>query len=521
MTIIMQTQVSTIPQNVVQAGDEDLQHGHDEPENFDPFADMPALSVPDDFASANAGLLSDTPEAVTGGTTNPATFSATSGVYNGTKRQGTPRFRTGRDVFNAWRLRHHAGIRPKRYDLGSGFDAIRFGPRRLMTLGAPPGAGKTLLIGQWTFDALRADPDLHALVANVEMDPETDLLDREAQHAAPGMTSAMLADCQACALNPDAYAAAEASIDAVIDRVTFLDPPFTSDHLRAAAVATGARLIVADYLQLFQPGAEARDELQRLRNLLTELNIMKRELDAGILCAVAMHRAAAKEGADLHSGAGGWPLEYSVDSAFTLERLGDHYRLKNQKARRGPHEAADLELMVNPGRAMFDVVNAATLTTTPEAEVVVRDDGPYDKPRARRRIIQHLPWNPAEPATIAGDLYDSGCANGIGKIDPSCIGDVLAEAEAAGVVTSTTTTLHGKPCPGYHWTHFDDAEAARDAWAKAPTWAIGDDGRPAFAVVHEHNGPPMWAIELADPADDKFLVELAEVADDNDGKVAA
>src|SRR5690606_20259106 len=51
-------------------------------------------------------------------------------------------------------------------------------PGRIVMIGAPPGVGKTALTMQLTFDALHANPDLKAVVCNVEMSPDA-LLERE------------------------------------------------------------------------------------------------------------------------------------------------------------------------------------------------------------------------------------------------------------------------------------------------------------------------------------------------------
>src|SRR5262245_28348610 len=60
---------------------------------------------------------------------------------------------------------------PVRYDLGPGFESVELAPGSVLLVGAPPGAGKTALVGQWVTEALVRQPDLQAVICNVEMHP--------------------------------------------------------------------------------------------------------------------------------------------------------------------------------------------------------------------------------------------------------------------------------------------------------------------------------------------------------------
>ena len=63
-------------------------------------------------------------------------------------------------------------------DPGHPLAGLEIGPGVVTLLGAPPAAGKTALVMQLVFEAVRLSPELKAMVVNVEMRPEA-LLDRQ------------------------------------------------------------------------------------------------------------------------------------------------------------------------------------------------------------------------------------------------------------------------------------------------------------------------------------------------------
>ena len=67
---------------------------------------------------------------------------------------------------------------PPTWKIGTAFDHVEIAPGRIVLIGGAPGAGKTALITQWTFDGLDLNPKLRAVIANVEMSPSR-LLDRQ------------------------------------------------------------------------------------------------------------------------------------------------------------------------------------------------------------------------------------------------------------------------------------------------------------------------------------------------------
>ena len=87
-------------------------------------------------------------------------------------------FVSGADLFATWNKSIFDPTLPPTWKIGAAFDHVEIAPGRIVLIGGAPGAGKTALITQWTFDGLDLNPKLRAVVANVEMSPSR-LLDRQ------------------------------------------------------------------------------------------------------------------------------------------------------------------------------------------------------------------------------------------------------------------------------------------------------------------------------------------------------
>ena len=228
---------------------------------------------------------------------------------------------TAADAFEAWRSRVLNPEREPRYAVGDGFgEAVDLAPERVVCLAARPGAGKTALAMQWTLAALEAHPELHAVVANVEMTPNQ-LLDRLLAHA----SKARLTDIRnKCA--PDLSLGFE-RIAAVARRLTFLEHPFTLAGVTAAAESDAPYVLCLDYIQRFELGGDEH-EGTRISRLMSGCRDLAQQ-GAAVLVVSAVSRQrdssgnAGYHGLGLASGRGSSELEFGADSLFVLDNSAD------------------------------------------------------------------------------------------------------------------------------------------------------------------------------------------------------
>jgi replicative DNA helicase len=255
---------------------------------------------------------------------------------------------------------------PPRFAAGPPFDALDVRPGRVVLIGAPPAAGKTALVLQLTAELLRLQPDLKAVVGNVEMAP-ADLLARVAARLA-GVPVGRVTDKTFAPGETDRVKAALAAHAGLLDRLAFLDPPFTLAHMAAAAVSFGGRLLVVDYIQRFGHGKELREAVD---GLMTDLR--KLALAGAAVVAVSsvarqkdLHGRSAYAGLSMASFRGSAELEFGADSAYLLDAAGGEATLRCVKNRYGP--PADITLRFDGEYQRFaSVVPAATGSITVSA----------------------------------------------------------------------------------------------------------------------------------------------------------
>ena len=201
-------------------------------------------------------------------------------------------FQTAVDAMDRWREDVLTGTKPPRWLLGNGFDSVELGPGLVMLLGGAPGAGKTCLAMQWVVDAMRIDPELRVLVANVESSPGV-LLDRQLSRLS-GIPLDVIRDRRLTEHHDRRLSAAFDTLDLVSERLTFLSMPFSLENVAATADATDSKLILLDYCQRFAAGADnKRQELNKL------MDFIRRFADAGcgLLVLAAVGRTKDKQGA--------------------------------------------------------------------------------------------------------------------------------------------------------------------------------------------------------------------------------
>jgi replicative DNA helicase len=242
---------------------------------------------------------------------------------------------------------------PPRYTAGVPFDSLDVRPGRVLLLGAPPAAGKTALTLQLTTAVLQAHADVKALIANVEMGP-ADLLGRVAARLA-GVRVAAVADRTFSADERAKVRAALVAHNTMLGRLAFLEPPFTLEHLAAAADTFGVTLLVIDYLQRFGHGGDLRETLDGLMTGVRALALA----GAAVVAVSSVSRQKDEKGRSGYSGLnmasfrGSAELEFGADSAYLLDAVGSGVAtLRCVKNRYG--EPADVRLRFDGAYQRFD-----------------------------------------------------------------------------------------------------------------------------------------------------------------------
>ena len=229
------------------------------------------------------------------------------------------------ETFESWRDDVLARKHPPRYSWappGSRLSSLKIGAGSLVIAGAPPATGKTALMLQIGFDALRSlgQEDLRLLIANVEMSAPS-LLDRVLARLSGvgyGYIQERTYDDDA---RPRLVAAME-EIRELMPRVEFLRPPFTLENLAERATAFDAGLVIVDYVQRFAPSKGSSDSRQQAGAVMDAL---RRLCDAGmaVLAVSAVNRSNYGKDAALAAFRESSELEYGADSAWLLIREGD------------------------------------------------------------------------------------------------------------------------------------------------------------------------------------------------------
>jgi replicative DNA helicase len=251
------------------------------------------------------------------------------------------KFTTAADVARSAAFDPDAPAQP-RYDPGPPFDALDVRPGRVLLAGAPPGAGKTALMMQLAAGVLQNHPDLRAVVANVEMTPANLLAKVVARLA--GIPVGHVADKTYAAGERDRVKKTVALHAGLLDRLAFLDPPFTVEHVADALDEFRATVVVIDYVQRFGHGKDQREALDGLMSGLRRLA----SAGAAVLAVSSVARQKDDKGRSAYSGLGlasfrgSAELEFGADSAYILDAADGVAVLRCVKNRYGP--TADIHL---------------------------------------------------------------------------------------------------------------------------------------------------------------------------------
>ena len=234
-----------------------------------------------------------------------------------------PSFVSGADLFATWKQSIFDPTPPPTWKIGETFDHVEVAPSRIVLIGGAPGAGKTALITQWTFDGLDLNPTLRVVVANVEMAPSR-LLDRQLARLS-GVPLTTIRRRQVVPEDVEKIGKAMTRISQVVPRLAFVKAPYTLDRIADAADDHEADLIVLDYVQRIDPPGKFTAMRDRVNALMS---IMRQLADAGIgiLAAAALTRSRDSKGRSSYDGKHlslasfreSSELEYGADDAFLL-----------------------------------------------------------------------------------------------------------------------------------------------------------------------------------------------------------
>jgi replicative DNA helicase len=257
------------------------------------------------------------------------------------------------DLLPNWFDDLQSGEPPVRWKCGL---PLEMAPGRLMLLAGAPGAGKTAFSVQVIVDALRLNPDLRGLIANVEMSP-ADLLDRSAARIG-GVPLAAIRERQLTAEALERLATAREELTAIADRLAFAES-YDLRTIAADADAHEADVLLLDYIQRIRPAAAKEGDRENLDSLVNGLRKMA-TAGAFVLCISAVSRQRDAKGKATYSDLGlasfrgSSELEFGCDSAFILDPADGTGRtvLKCHKDRHG--EPADLPLRFRRKFQRFD-----------------------------------------------------------------------------------------------------------------------------------------------------------------------
>ncbi|OWK41275.1 DnaB-like helicase C-terminal domain-containing protein [Fimbriiglobus ruber] len=274
----------------------------------------------------------------------------------------TAHFVPAADLIAEWQADVLSGKPPTLYPGGEGdLGRIEIGPGLVTLLGGPPGVGKSAFVMQLVIDALRLTPTLRALVANVEMAPAA-LLDRQLARLS-GVDLRTIRYRKLGAEHADRIAAGLRALVELGTRLAFARPPWTVENVARAGDASGADLIVMDYIQRFTAPGEQSHKKAAVDAVMEYVRGMA-DCGVAVLVIAAVGRQRDDKG---RSGYGGLnlasfressELEYGADDAFLLVRDSPDdptgITLKHVKSRHG--ESLDIPLRFTGHVQRFDPV---------------------------------------------------------------------------------------------------------------------------------------------------------------------
>ena len=235
-----------------------------------------------------------------------------------------PSYQTADHLLPIWEQDVRSGNPPLRFAVGEGeLGHLMIGPGLVTLIGGAPGVGKTALVMQCVLDALRLNPELRAVICNVEMSPSV-LLDRQLARLS-GVDATTIRDRR---LTPDLEDRIRQGIDTlahVAERLCFVRPPFSLDNIASTADEVGAQLLLLDYIQRIPPPGSHGDRRGSIDATMQHLRQFAEEGYAVVVVAAVARqrdqRGRSSYDSDLLSLASfreSSELEFGADDAYIL-----------------------------------------------------------------------------------------------------------------------------------------------------------------------------------------------------------
>jgi replicative DNA helicase len=290
------------------------------------------------------------------------------------------RYTGGRQAFARWTddVRHGTGPVLYRHTLSH----PEIGPGLVTLIGGAPGGGKTAFVTQIAIDALRFSPDLRLLVANCEMSDEA-ILNRQLARLS-GVNAELIRHRRLGPAHAERIDTGLATLETLIDRIGFLQRPFSLTNVALAADDMGAQVVILDYLQRFTLDDEDSEPRERIGRMMDALRrLASRGL--AVIVVSALGRSRDRAGRSSYSGDGlslasfreTSELEYGADDAFILapieERDPSRVRLQHLKSRHG--EQVTQDLLFNRSVQSFQLLNGHRLRTAADWNNGAEQDG--------------------------------------------------------------------------------------------------------------------------------------------------
>ena len=189
----------------------------------------------------------------------------------------------------------------------------------ITALVALPEVGKSALALQLTIAALLRDPTLRGVWGQGEMTPQN------LARRAACVSSTMLDGCEPVTMTgagnrtAAARAANVALCNAIGDRLAIVPAPLTVDRIEERVVATGAKLVVIDYLQLMR-GGDSKDRVQELEHIIGRIRDLAITRECAVVCLSSMARSAGSAKAIGSCAKGATEIDYAVELLYVGEK---------------------------------------------------------------------------------------------------------------------------------------------------------------------------------------------------------
>ncbi len=233
-------------------------------------------------------------------------------------------------------------VPPVLYRVGTGeLEHFEIGPKQVAGVAGAPGDGKTAIALQMAVDAVRLQPDLRAVVCNVEMSQE-ELLSRQLARLS-GIDLTAIRKRLLTSEHDQRLAEGLATLATFADRLAFVQRPFSLANVAATAEAFGAQLVVLDYIQRMKPRGSHSDPRGRVNAAMDQVREIADD-GLAVLVVAAVARTRDSHGRSSYDGAllnlaslrESSELEYGFDNLYVLVREGDYReqaKLRHLKAR--------------------------------------------------------------------------------------------------------------------------------------------------------------------------------------------